>query len=213
MTESTGDGEVPDGVGLLLRDAVRGRLLTDADGMATALARAGWVRGTVGGSWACAADPSWTVQSTVHPPSVSVFTVGWDRDVARATTRLLARLDAGEAGLARGSGPGADRRSWSGGGVLVSLQDARQRWLGTRLAPAMLQLAVEPADASDDLVPDPARARRTAREGSPVARWYLAADASLPEDVVELLSHDEDPLVVAALSAAEAERRLVLGDG
>ena len=112
MTEPTGGGEVPDGVLLLLREAVRGDLLTDAD----------------------------------------------------------------------------------------------------RLAPAVLQLALEPAGAPADLAPDPVRVRRTARDGSPVARWYLAADASLPADVAELLARDEDPRVVAALAAAEAQRRLVLGD-
>ncbi|NIZ89868.1 hypothetical protein [Kineococcus rubinsiae] len=207
MTGATEEADVPAGVLLLLRDAVGGRLLTDADGMAAVLTAAGWVRGTVGGSWACVEDPSWTVESVAHPPGLSVFTVGWDHDVARAVTRLGARLDAGEAGLVPGGEPDAEWRRWSAGAALVLLQHARQRWWGTRLAPAMLQLAVQPAGAEHEApAPDPERARRVARAGSPVARWYLAGDATLPDDVVDLLAADDDPLVVAALTAGEGQR-------
>lgn len=225
MTGSTREGDVPDDVVALLHAAVAGSLLSDADGMATSLTAAGWVRGAPGGTWACAADPAWTVESVDRPPSVAVFTYGWDDAVARAGQRLRARLDAGEAGLRPDPGaadPGAadlDAGSWSAGGALVLLRVERQHWSGSRLVPATLQLALEHAAAVPD---DPSavssaaagaeEARRVARAGSAVARWYLAADATLPDDVVELLAHDDDPRVVVALAEGAAQRRLARGD-
>ena len=219
MTGSTREGDVPEDVVALLHAAVRGELLTDADGMAAVLTAAGWVRGAPGGSWACAADAAWTVESVDRPPGVAVFTYGWDDAVARAGQRLRARLDAGEAGL-RPDDAEVGGGSWRAGEVVVVLLVERQRWFGSRLVPATLQLAVErtgaaaPAELSVDVSAQAAaaQARRVAREGSAVARWYLAADATLPDDVVDLLARDDDPRVVVALAEGAAQRELARGD-
>ncbi|NAZ80947.1 hypothetical protein GTR02_03845 [Kineococcus sp. R8] len=213
MTGPSADAAVPDGVLLLLAAAVRGDLLTDADGMAAALRDAGWRPAAAGGTWTCAADPSWAVESVDHPPTASVLLSGWDHPVARAATGLRALLDAGEGGFA----PDGDGRRWSGGHATVLLRLARQEWVGSRLAPALVQLDLTspagPAPAADVAAPRPAaQARRTARDGTPVARWYLAADPDLPDDVVAVLARDADPAVVAALAAAEPLRRLVRGE-
>jgi len=219
VTGSTREGDVPEDVLALLHAAVRGELLSDADGMAAVLTTAGWVRGAAGGSWACAADPAWTVESVDRPPSVAVFTYGWDDAVARAGRRLRARLDAGEAGL-RPDDADPDGGTWRAGQVVVLLLVERQRWAGSRLVPATLQLAVERAGAAvpTDLSAvgssetSAAQARRVAREGSAVARWYLAANATLPDDVVDVLARDDDPRVVVALAEGAAQRELARRD-
>ena len=77
----------------------------------------------------------------------------------------------------------------------------------------MMQLAVEQADAPVEGAPrDPQSACRIAAEGSTIARWYLAGEDHLPDDVIAVLAAGEDESVIAALEINEERRRIARGD-
>ena len=219
MTAAPHIHDVPEVVLLLLRHAVGADLLTSTESMAAALTASGWVREVGSGSWSCAADPRWSVQSAGHPPGLSVFCTGDPQHLAHLTRALHALLDSGGVeGLRVGAvQPGeADPgwRTWSTGRpgeqVILLLHVGEQHRVNEHQVPALLILEVERADTPHEgLPPDPERARRLAREGSATTRWYLAGEDHLPEDVVDLLAADEDPAVVAALEANEGRRDLV----
>lgn len=205
--------QIPVGVVSLLQRAVSGDALARVERMALALTETGWLRGRGSGSWSYASDPSWTVESAGHPPSLSIFVRGSDDEQEEATDALHDLLDAGRAGLVSRAAPAWSWSRWLGGGVEVSLSLSRQSWLGSRRVPAMMQLAVEPADApAEGAAPDPQSARRIAADGSAVARWYLAGQLHLPDDVVDVLAADEDPSVVTALDLNEEQRRIEQGE-
>ena len=195
-----------------MRAATVEELLADSESLAGGLEHAGWRRGISGGTWVCAADPAWTVQSSVHPPSLSVFARGEDVVVAEAAGRIAEHLSAPEGhGLVPGQ-PDPDWRSWSAPAVAVTLYIFPTRTVGHPPhlieMPGSLQLALERSDAPNEgLSSDPARARKVAREGSAMQRWYLAGEEDLPEDVVQVLAQDDDPEVVAALAVGARQRQ------
>ncbi len=91
--------------------------------------------------------------------------------------------------------------------MVLSLYVGEQHRENRHRVPALLVLDVQRADTPHEgLAADPERARRLAREGSAITRWYLAGEDHLPEDVVVLLAADEDPAVVAASEADEGRR-------
>ena len=208
MTAPTQTAQVPEGVLLLLQAATSGGLLRDVETMAAALTDTGWVRQTSSGSWSYAADASWTVQSSDHAPHVSLFTHGEHQHLLHLADALRALLAFGQAGPLQPGEPDPDWSTWTGADVVVFLNVTPQRELGKYLIPAVLQLAPERADTpAEGLPPDPERARRLAREGSPLTRWYLAGHDHLPQDVVAPLAADADAAVIAALNANERQRR------
>lgn len=80
---------------------------------------------------------------------------------------------------------------------------------GRHRSPPHLHFQIERLDTPAEGLPaDPDRARRIATSGSPVARWYLAGEADLPEDVIDTLRHDSDPAVVAAIESGEKYRNM-----
>lgn len=205
--------QVPVGVVSLLQRAVSGEALARVESMALALTETGWVRGRQSGSWSSAADASWTVESGGHPPSLSIFVRGSDGKQEEATDALRDLLDDGRAGLLSRAAPAWSWSRWLGGGVEVSLSLSRQSWLGSRRVPAMMQLAVERADAPvEGAAPDAQSARRIAADGSAVARWYLAGQDHLPDDVVATLAADDNPSVVTALELNDEPRRIARGE-
>ncbi|NAZ76067.1 hypothetical protein GTQ99_11685 [Kineococcus sp. T13] len=212
MTTLTQTSDVPDGVLQLLRSALRGDLLTDVEAMATALHEAGWTPCTHGGSWTHGNDPAWSVQSSDHAPNVSIFAEGDHQVLLQRAAALRTLIDSGQVGPAQAGDPDPDWVTWSGGEVVLSLNVSPRRSLGGHVVPAVLQLAAERADTpSEGLAPDPERARQLAREGSPIARWYLAGQDVLPDDVVAVLAADADPAVRAALAANEQQRQFTRG--
>ena len=215
MTTAAQTHEVPPGVRLLLQRATGTGRLSSVEAMAAALTGTGWGRGTTSGSWCYAADASWTVESGGHPPNLSIFTQGEGEHEYQRLLHLGGALrsliDSGQVGAVQRGEPDPDWSTWSGGNVVLSLNVAPQRRLGERgehLLPALLHLAVERADTPSEGLPfDLPRARRLVQEGSPIARWYLAGEDLLPDDVAALLATDEDPAVVAALDANDEHRR------
>lgn len=210
MTATTETQEVPGGVLLLAQRAVGGDLLGSTEAMAAALTETGWVRGTGSGSWSYAADASWSVHSGDHAPNLSIFSAGEDEHLLHVAGALRTLMDSGRVGAVRPGEPDPDVGRWFGGEVVFSLYASTQRRMGKHLLPGAVQLAIERADTpSEGLAVDPQRARLLAREGSPIARWYLAGHEDLPQDVEALLAADEDAAVVAALNANEGHRRLM----
>ncbi|WP_041292353.1 hypothetical protein [Kineococcus radiotolerans] len=220
MTIATQPHEVPAGVLLLLQRATGTGLLSSVEAMATALTETGWVRGTTSGSWSHATDTSWTVESGDHAPNLSIFTHGDDEHahqrLLHLASALRALIDSGQAGAVQPGEADPDWSTWSGTDAVLSLNVTPQRQLdelGKYRLPALLQLAIERGDTPSERLPlDLQRAHRLAREGSPIARWYLAGDDRLPDDVVALLAADEDSAVVAALEANEGQRRVARGE-
>ncbi|MEH3078764.1 MAG: hypothetical protein PGN11_19230 [Quadrisphaera sp.] len=214
----TGPG-VPEPVLGILREAVVAGLLDDADSLAAGLERVGWQRGWNGGHWTCPTHREWSVQSSAHPPSLSVFADGEHEAVAGAFTFLARHLGSGGTGRPLDHELDPDRLDWprwTTADVEVSLHLSRfpsLHPLPDRLealaAPCSLQLAVERTDAPREGLPwDHERALCLARHGSPVERWYLAAQDDLTDDVVEVLQDDDDPVVVAALEDGAHQREV-----
>ena len=213
MTDDGRSLPIPVGVVSLLRRAVLGAALESVETMALALAETGWVCGRTSGSWCAAADPSWTVESGGHPPSLSVFVRGSGEVQEQATDALHALLTAGRAGHLSRAAPAWSWSRWIGGNVEISMSLSHESWLGARRVPAMMQLAVERADAPAEGLPtDPQTARHITAHGSAIARWYLAGQERLPDDAVALLVADEDPSVAMAVKLNEEHRRLAQGE-
>lgn len=208
MSASDETRTVPEGVRTLLHDAVRGHLLEHVDAMAAALLQAGWTRETAGGSWSYTADPTWNVVSSDHAPHVSIFTQERHEALTQLASSIIAFVESGQAGPLLPGGRDPDWRVWSSGKAVISMNVSPERRLRTHLVPAVLHLALgRPDTPLEGLPADPRRARQLAREGSPVARWYLAGEDQLPDDVVALLATDHDPTVVVALNKNSQQRR------
>lgn len=212
----------------VMRTAVSDGLLSDADSLAAGIEAAGWLRAVDGGHWYCPDAPSWALLSSDHAPNLAVFLTDEDASVVFTTGQELARrLDQNEdlhqtesgAGWPAWSlddprwtqrnGLGADWVMWDGGPARMSLivQPAYQP--GRHRSPPHLHFQIERLDTPAEGLPaDPDRARRIATSGSPVARWYLAGEADLPEDVIDTLRHDSDPAVVAAIESGEKYRNM-----
>lgn len=210
MSEESDLLRLPVGVEGLLQRAVQSEVLGSVESMALVLSETGWARGLRSGSWSYVVDPLWSVESAGHPPALSIFVRGSDALQERWTASLHALLNSGQMGpLCRAEARWSWNR-WFAGDIEISVSLSRQKWLGPHRVPAMMQLAVERADAPPEgLAPDPECARRRATEGSSTARWYLAGEDILPDDVVELLAADDDPSVVVALQLNEEQRRIV----
>ena len=143
-------------------------------------------------------------------PSLSIFVRGSDVQQERWTASLHALLNSGLVGPLRRAEPVWSWSRWFAGGVEISVSLSHQKWIGPHRVPVMMQLALERADAPPEgYAPDPQCARRRATEGSAIARWYLAGEDTLPDDVVEPLAADDDPSVVTALQMNEGQRRIV----
>ncbi|MCK6065759.1 MULTISPECIES: hypothetical protein [Microbacterium] len=205
MLDVAGAADAPDGVIEVVREAIARDLLSNVDSLAAGLETAGWVRSTEAGLWRLKAHPEWVVVSSGHAPNVSIFVNGSDEAVVGTAERVRDELDAGAAGTLERSAVDPDWTMWSGGSVVVSLNATTARRRGDVMVSAVMQLAIERSDApSEGLAPDPELARRIARTGSPLQRWYLAAERELPSDVVSLLNSDEDPDVSAAMEVRVA---------
>lgn len=201
----------PGSVTALLTGAVRGDLLTDVDALAGVLSATGWVREVGSGSWTCRSDPAWSVQSSGFVPSVSIFAAGDHDLLLQAAATVAAWMGSGAAGGSQPGAPDPDWRTWTGEHVVVSLTVGPPRPLGGQLVPATLHLALErPTAPAGELPLSPDDAHRLRREGTPVARWYLAGVDEIPDDVVALLADDEDPAVVAAVAENAEHRRVTL---
>lgn len=210
-----------------LAAAVSGFLLDDVESLAAALAGAGWKRGIHGGQWIRVGAPAWSAFSLPRPPCVSFFFTDDDAEAVLLTARRIAcRIDESAglepAGVRPGwitgsldewrtadeDDPSMDEASWVGGPVRISLFPQPGRRRGRVQMPPDLQLAIERRDAPADGLPrDDDHSRRVAETGSPIARWHLAGDDALPDDVVDRLAGDDDPAVVAALAANARQRR------
>jgi len=210
MSEELDPLRLPVGVVGLLQRAVQSEVLGSVESMALVLSETGWARGLRSGSWSYGADPSWSVESAGHPPALSIFVRDNDGQQERWTESLHALLNSGRVGPLRRAEPVWSWSRWFAGDVEISVSLSPQSWHGAHRIPAMMQLAVERADAPPEgLVPDPQSARRTATEGSAIARWYLAGEDTLPDEVVEMLAADDDPSVVTAVQMNEEQRRIV----
>jgi hypothetical protein len=201
------------------RKAVSDNLLSDANSLAAGIEAAGWVRAVDGGHWYCPDEPSWSLLSSDHAPNLAFFLTDEDAAAVFTTGQELARrLDQNEDLHQHESGPdwptwslddprwtertglGPDWVMWEGGPARISLivQPAHQP--GRHRAPPHLHFQIERLDTpSEGLLADPDRARHIATSGSAVARWYLAGETDLPEDVIDVLHRDPDPAVVAAV--------------
>jgi len=210
MSEELDPLRLPVGVVGLLQRAVQSEVLGSVESMALVLSETGWARGLRSGSWSYGADPSWSVESAGHPPALSIFVRGNDGQQERWTESLHALLNSGRVGPLRRTEPVWSWSRWFAGDVEISVSLSPQSWHGAHRIPAMMQLAVERADAPPEgLAPDPQSARCRATEGSAIARWYLAGEDNLPDDVLELLAADDDTSVVTALQMNEEQRRIV----
>lgn len=203
MVHQTGaDRIVPDGVISVVRKAITGGLLSSVESLGAGLTEDGWTRATEPGLWRYTTDPSWAIVSGSHAPNVSVFLSGQDEVVLSVADRLRDRLDRGDAGELHRTIHDPHWTVWAGGEVVVSLNATSARKHDQFVVGAMVQLAIERSDTpAEGLPPDPQRARRIARSGTPLQRWYLAGERDLPDDVVALLRDDEDPDVSAAMNA------------
>ena len=210
MSEELDPLRLPVGVVGLLQRAVQSEVLGSVESMALVLSETGWARGLRSGSWSYGADPSWSVQSAGHPPALSIFVCGSDALQERCTASLHTLLNSRQLGpLCRAEARWSWNR-WTSGDIEISVNLSHQKWIGPHRVPAMMQLAVERADAPPEgFAPDPQSARRRATEGSAIARWYLAGEDNLPDDVLELLAADDDTSVVTALQMNEEQRRIV----
>lgn len=219
---------VVDSVLTVTRAAVSGSLLSDADSLAAGNEAANWVRSVRGGEWLFPDMPNWLLLSSDHVPNLSVFFNDEDvSTVIAAGQELARRLDQEESLIRHGSDPGwsdwspSDQRwaewddplpdwlMWDGGPARVSLNVVPARQLTHVRVRPNLHFAIERLDTPPEGFPvDNDRARRIARSGSPVARWYLAGQPVLPDDVVEMLRNDEDPAVAAAVESGEELRNM-----
>jgi hypothetical protein len=197
---------LPAPVASVLRTAAAGHLLGDVDRVAAALRSAGWTPATSGGAWALPTGPRWSVVTEWSGRHVSVFSGGDPgepvplSDLEALADELAALADADPA--LRPGDPDPDWRSWAGDAVRVDLTTTAEKDLGKVVVPAVLHLAVESADApTDGVPPDVDAARRVAVDGSADARWTLAGEHELPDDVVSLLASTCDAAVLAALDA------------
>lgn len=219
---------VLDKVLFVTREAISNGLLSDADSLAAGIEAAGWVRAVDGGHWYCPDEPSWSLLSSDYAPNLAVFLTEEDTAVVFTTGRELARrLDQNEDLHQHESGPdwptwssddarwkewtglGPDWVMWDGGSARISLNVQPAYQPGGHRSPPHLHFQIERLDTpSGGLPPDPDRARQITASGSPTARWYLAAEVDLPEDVIDALRRDPDPAVVAAVESGERYRTM-----
>ncbi|GAB3216291.1 hypothetical protein GCM10027586_07960 [Kineococcus gypseus] len=218
--------EVPAGVVRLLQRAVGAMgarrtedaavgpgVLDSVEAMAAALAETGWVRQVPSGAWAYRADPSWTVQSAAHEPIVGIFTSGELERLLHLTAALHALIESGRVGAMRAGRAQHGWSTWSNARVRLSLYEGEEQRVNTHLVPGLVQLHIQRVDSPvHKPALDPQLARRLARDGSALTRWYLAGEDELPEDVVAVLAADREASVVAALDANAGRReRLARG--
>ncbi|GAB3599037.1 hypothetical protein GCM10027586_01460 [Kineococcus gypseus] len=212
--------EVPTGVAQLLQCAVGARGTEDAavgpgvldsvEAMTTALAETGWVRQVPSGAWSYGADPSWTVQSAGHHPNLGIFTSGELERLLHLTGALHALIESGRVGAVQAGRALHGWSTWSNARVRLSLYEDEEHRVNRHLVPGLLQLHIERVDSPvHGRTLDPHLARRLARHGSMIERWYLAGEDELPEDVLTVLAADEDASVVAALDASAGRRERV----
>lgn len=203
MEHPTDEGIAPDGVFEVVRLAVQKDLLSSIESLAAGLTGSGWIRETPPGLWRHRTIPGWSVVSMDHAPNASIFFTGSDEAVSDTEMRIRGEFDGGAVGDLRRRIEDPHWTIWSGGEVVISLNAEPTRRHEQYVVPATMQLAVERSDTpAEGLAPDPERARRIARTGSPLQRWHLAAERDLPEDVIELLRQDRDPAVAAAIEVA-----------
>ncbi len=196
------DDAVPSGVLGVVRRAAADGLLSSVEAMAGGLTAEGWTRAVAPGIWQHPVDPAWTIISGDHAPNASIFFSGDDGAVMDAADRLRDQLDRGVAGPVTRQADDDDWNFWTGGDVTISLNASSRRQRGAVVVRAMLQLAIELTKTPHEgLSVDPERSRRIALTGTPLQRWYLAADRDLPDDVRAILRNDPDPQVSAAMDA------------
>lgn len=216
--------EVLDGVVDIAMAATDRVLLRDVESLAEGLGAAGWVRGLQGGRWRWASDASWDARSVGVDPALSLFFFGSAENVYPAAQDLVARFKA--RGLRR-QGVDASWMTWTGRGCPVSPTSGyHSDWVLWNGRHAALSLNVRPVDRADphplpvylnlriertDVLPASTGlmsvdAGLVAREGSDLARWYLAGDPSLSPVLLNLLRRDPDAAVAAA-ARAEVRRR------
>lgn len=219
---------VVDSVLTVTRAAVSGSLLSDADSLAAGIGVANWVRSVRGGDWLFPDVPTWHLLPSDHAPNLAVFFSDEDvSTVVAAGQELVRRLDQEEGLLRHGPDPGwfdwlpsdqrwaewdgldADWLTWDGRLARVSLNVTPARQARRVRVLPNLHFQIERIDTPSEGLPvDNDRARRIARSGSPVARWYLAGQPVLPDDVVKMLRRDDDSAVVAAVEGGEARREM-----
>jgi len=216
-TPGAGAG-VPEALRALLDAADTDTLLRDAEGLAETITEAGWTPDVESGRFGI---DGWDLLSSAWAPNVSVFFEGDEgevRDRGRAVASLITarggrwvyhpRADdwpawtADDERWATTDWLAVEPLEWHGRGVVVSLYVRPLVQAAKVTAPANLHLAIERADTPPEGLPhDDDRARRVAREGSVVERWYLAGEHELPDDVIAALEDDPDSRVRAAAAS------------
>lgn len=212
----------------VVRAGAHENLLADVDSLAGGIEAAGWVRAVGGGWWVCPGEPAWSLLSSDYAPNLAVFFVDEDPATVFAIGQAIARrLDRPDEGLTRHGldpgwpswshddvrwaewdGLGADWVMWDGGPARFSLNVRPSYQPGRVRDPPNLHFQIERIDTPPEGLPvDVKRARRIAQSGSPTARWYLAGELELPEDVIDALRQDREVAVVAAIEAGEEMRR------
>lgn len=208
----------------LVRAAADHGLLDDVGSLSEGLVARGWRRHRRGGAWLRDQPESLGAWTSVTPPTVSVHLSYEDDDDAHAALAgVVSRIEKllGAAPMRDASHePDQFAAFWGcedGTGLQVSatLHPTASSMVGRAddAAPvAWLQVeAVRDRTAGEAAEADAERARRTAREGTAVERWYLAGQRILPPDVVTALEDDDDPLVVSAVHGHAHIRAFVAG--
>ncbi|MBC3762016.1 hypothetical protein ACUN7V_12445 [Quadrisphaera oryzae] len=208
----------------LVRAAADDGLLDDVGSLADGLTVRGWRRHRRGGVWVLDHPSDLTTWTSLTPPTLSVHLGSADDDAARAALAdMLVRLEE-VLGVPpqRDASHEPDQFSafWApeevpGLHVSATLHPAASALVrnGDDTAPeAWLQVQVlREGGAGEADEHDPERARRLAREGTAVERWYLAGQRALPPDAVAALEEDDDPLVVSAVHGHAHIRAFVAG--
>lgn len=222
------DDAILDAILAMTHSAVRGKLLADVDSLAIGIEAAGWARAVDGGHWYCPGEPAWSLLSSDHAPNLAVFLTDDDATTVFRTGQDLARrLDRAEGLRRHGPDPrwpswspddprwaewtglGADWVMWDGGPARISLNVRPAHQPGRHYSPPHLHFQIGRLDTpSEGLPADPERARHTVNSGSTVARWYLAGEVDLPEDIVNILRRDPDAAVVAAVESGQKFRTM-----
>lgn len=202
--------------------ATQSDLLDEGDALAAGVHATGWIRGVQGGWWLRPAQPSWSLLSSEHPVGFAIFFEDENPAIVFATAQDIARrIDAEVPGVEREAespdwstwalddprwdeewdGGGPDWVNWGGGQARVALNVDPERQLGRFRVRPHLHLQIERTDTPHEGLPaDDERSRRVTREGTPIARWHLAAQQQLPIDVIDALTLDDDPAIVVAIA-------------
>lgn len=224
MEGNRGTGPALDVVLDLVRAAAADGLLVDVGSLTDGLAARGWRRHRRGGVWELEHPVALGAWTSVTPLTASVhLSFEDDEDARAALAHVVARIEEVLAAPPqRDASHEPDQCSvwWEDApdsdlsvSVVLLPSTSTHQSSAPDVTPTA-SLAVElrgDAWTGEEDERDAERARRLAREGTAVERWYLAGQRVLPPDVVTALEDDDDPLVVSAVRGHEHIRTFVAG--